>query len=99
MQRLIRHGVLFATLTLAWLQPTWGQSVDDYRPRTLMKPLPPITDAPTVAADQAKVGDNDLVIGVVVDGQARAYPINQLTGPRREIINDLLAGTAIAATW
>jgi len=47
----------------------------------------------------ANVDDDELVIGVVIDGEARAYPINQLTGPDREIINDELAGTAIAATW
>jgi hypothetical protein len=35
----------------------------------------------------------------VVEGKARAYPINMLTGPRREIINDELGGKAIAATW
>ena len=32
-------------------------------------------------------------------GQARAYPINMLTGPSREIINDVLGGVPIAATW
>jgi hypothetical protein len=58
-----------------------------------------ITDPKIVDADKAKVAGNDLVIGVEIDGQARAYPINQLTGPSREIINDELAGTAIAATW
>ena len=39
------------------------------------------------------------VLGVVVGDQARAYPINMLTGPHREIINDTLGGSAIAATW
>ena len=52
-----------------------------------------------VIGDMDADGDNELVIGVEIDGQARAYPINQLTGPSREIINDVLAGTAIAATW
>jgi hypothetical protein len=46
-----------------------------------------------------EVTDNELVLGVVVNGEARAYPINMLTGPSREIINDTLGGTAIAATW
>ena len=30
---------------------------------------------------------------------ARAYPINMLTGPHREIINDKIGETAFAATW
>ena len=61
-----------------------------------------ITNAPVLAADKAServVRPNELVLGVVVDGKARAYPINMLTGPRREIINDELGGKAIAATW
>ena len=45
------------------------------------------------------VKDEELVLGVVVKGEARAYPINMLTSPRREIINDKLGGQAIAATW
>jgi hypothetical protein len=39
------------------------------------------------------------VLGVVVGKEARAYPINMLTNPTREIINDKLGGRAIAATW
>jgi hypothetical protein len=34
-----------------------------------------------------------------VKGESRADPINMLTGPQREIINDRLGGRAIAATW
>ena len=41
----------------------------------------------------------ELVLGVEINGAARAYPINMLTGPEREIINDELGGQAIAATW
>ncbi len=78
----------------------YSQSVENYSPRTVLKkPIRAITDPPIVAAADAELSDNELIIGVEIDGQARAYPINQLTGPRREIINDELAGTAIAATW
>lgn len=71
-----------------------------YAPRVVIeRAFPAITDPKLIPADQSTLGDNELVIGVEVDGEARAYPINQLTGPRREIINDTLAGTAIAATW
>ena len=40
-----------------------------------------------------------LVLGVTVGEESRAYPINMLTGPSREILNDALGGRAIAATW
>ena len=75
-------------------------SFDNYAPRKVLPtPLRAITDPKIVSAKDTQISDNELVIGVEIDGQARAYPINQLTGPSREIINDELAGTAIAATW
>jgi len=42
---------------------------------------------------------SELVLGVTVGDHSRAYPINMLTGPKREILNDTLGGKAIAATW
>lgn len=74
----------------------------DFAPRTVLrKPIRAIRDAKFIAAADVtnEVSDNELVLGVVVKGDARAYPINMLTGPSREIINDMLGGTAIAATW
>jgi len=61
----------------------------------------PIVDAPVIRADEARdrIRPDELVLGVVAGGEARAYPINMLTGPRREIINDTLGGDPIAATW
>lgn len=72
-----------------------------FNPRVLMKPVRPIVDAPVLPASEVtdEVRDNELVIGVTVDGAARAYPVNMLTGPIREIINDQLGGRSIAATW
>ena len=73
----------------------------EFRPRTVIAPRRAITTPPVIeAADVTdEVHGNELVLGVVVDGEARAYPINMLTGPSREIINDTLRGAAIAATW
>ncbi len=65
-----------------------------------MKPLPAIENAAFVkAADATTIGEDDLVLALSINEHSRAYPINMLTGPRREIINDTLGGTAIAATW
>ena len=47
-------------------------------------------------ADQ-EYEDHELVIGVEVDGEARAYPIDLLS--RHEIVNDTIAGHPIAVTW
>ena len=65
--------------------------------------FPPIVTPKTLSVSDAeaadRVRDDELVLGVVVNGEARAYPINTLNGPRREIINDELGGRSIAATW
>ena len=69
--------------------------------RKVVKPFEAITNPEVVSVPQSKgfVRDDELVLGVMVGGEARAYPINQLTRPTREIINDKLGGKAIAATW
>ena len=97
MSRIVLGGFLVACLAIPHLAS--GDPVD-YQPRTVLrKPIRAITEPPITSAQSAEIDDNELVIGVEVNGQARAYPINQLTGPSREIINDNLGGTAIAATW
>jgi hypothetical protein len=90
---------------LAWLGSSAllpGQSDEPgFILRRLMPPIRPITDAPAIRADEVsgQVRGEELVIGVVVNTHARAYPVNMLTGPQREIINDQLGGKSIAATW
>ena len=76
-------------------------SEQDFRPRQVVPPFEAIVTPHTVGIDGADrwVRDHELVLGVVVEGEARAYPINMLTNPTREIINDKLGGRAIAATW
>jgi len=73
----------------------------EYKPRQVVRPFRPILNAPFLAADEVadQVRDEELVLGVVVAGEARAYSINMLTGPQREIINDVLGKRPIAATW
>ena len=46
----------------------------------------------------ARIAERVVVgLGVAVEGRARAYSLNLLN--RHEIVNDTIAGTAIAATW
>ncbi|HSD29359.1 MAG TPA: DUF3179 domain-containing (seleno)protein [Vicinamibacteria bacterium] len=52
-----------------------------------------------VPAAQAALRDDDLVLGIVVGGEARAYPINLMWEPQNEVLNDTLGGEPIAATW
>ena len=97
--RIALHAVGLLLLTAALGVAGYG---DEFRPRqVLRKPLPAITRFPIVSAEKAagKINDAELVLGVALGKEARAYPINMLTGPSREILNDTLAKRPIAATW
>ena len=83
-------------------QPNNQSGIDrKFQPKTLMPPRQAIVDAQFISADEVRnqVSDSELVLGVVVEGQPRAYPINMLTGSAREIINDRIGQTDFAATW
>lgn len=56
-------------------------------------------DPEIISAAEAELGDDDLVMGIVIEGQARAYPVNYMNGPLNEVVNDTLAGEPIASTW
>lgn len=52
------------------------------------------------ATDASKyLDEQELVIGVEVAGIARAYPANMLSGPEREIFNDVLGEVPLAVTF
>lgn len=101
-----RHSLVRAIVTICGLFIVgWGvislAREEAYEPVKLLPPQPTITSSETKPV--AEVGDQlnptELVLGVTVNGQSRAYPLNMLTGPQREIINDNLGNKAIAATW
>ena len=45
------------------------------------------------------IADDEFVLGVEVDGNARAYPLNMLGNPGREVVNDTLGGRPVAVTF
>ncbi len=54
-------------------------------------------DLPTVPADQASLENDDLVIGVVQDGEAVAYPIRYVAN--YEVLDSKVGKTSVAPTW
>jgi len=80
---------------------------DGFDPRTVIpNRFPAIKDAAVVTAasivegtSDLRLDDSELVLGIEIGGHARAYPINMLTGPQREIINDVVGDVPLAATW
>lgn len=67
----------------------------------LPTPIAPIRDLTVVGRAEADrhIQPTELVLGITLGDSARAYPLNMMTGPRREVLNDTLAGTPMAATW
>ena len=59
--------------------------------------LRPIYDPLIARGSDAKLDQDDLVIGVSLGGESRAYPI--ITLRVREMVNDELAGVPILVTW
>ena len=89
------------------LQPQLGNAdIDMDEVVTLLPPdaIPAVLpeDVPKImvtaaAADEAGMGQTFRVIGVSINGDSRAYPIPYLS--EHEIVNDVVGGQPIAATW
>ena len=56
-----------------------------------------IVDPEFVTADEAEIADDAWVLGVEIDGQARAYSLNLLN--RHEVVNDQIGEKSFAAVW
>ena len=81
------------------LNPAGPKHVD---PRYYSQLLPrdairPVYDPLIGTADMADLDPEELVIGVSLNGEARAYPVRPLIS--REMVNDVVGGTPILATW
>jgi len=50
-----------------------------------------------VSAAKATIRDNSYVLGVVVNGQARAFSLNLLN--QHEVVNDTVGDVEFAAVW
>jgi hypothetical protein len=100
------HGAAFALggvgLAVACAFWAFAQAADtDFKPVRVVPPFPPITEFPVKPVREVRdaINPSERVIGVTVGKESRAYPLNMLTGPKREIVNDKLGDQAIAATW
>ncbi|MCH7988284.1 MAG: DUF3179 domain-containing protein [Planctomycetes bacterium] len=76
-------------------------SPENFHPRKVVPEMPALDQFHILPAKDisTQIDDDELVIGVVINGEARAYPLNMMTGPQREVFNDVLGDRPIAATW
>ena len=59
--------------------------------------IPPIYDPVFVSAEATTWTDDVLVVGVVINGDARAYPVGYLN--RREMVIDTVGDVPVLVTW
>ncbi len=84
---------------LQQLNPDGPKLVDMRQFRQLLDldAIRPIYDPTINTPDELDLDSGELVIGVSINGESRAYPIRTLRF--REIANDELGGTPILVTW
>jgi len=59
--------------------------------------IPAIDDPQFVGAGEAEIDDEAWVLGVALDGKAKAYSLNLLN--RHEVVNDRFGDRPVAAVW
>jgi hypothetical protein len=57
----------------------------------------PVYEPVFASAEEAPLDDSELIIGIALDGEAKAYPITVLRF--REMVNDEMAGIPTLVTW
>lgn len=85
---------LFLSAAGLWAADRPPRGVEQILPRGRLAAI----DQPTyVGAAAAKIPDDAWVLGVFLDGEARAFDLNLLN--RHEVVNDRIGETAYAAVW
>ena len=107
---MIAFGIILASCAPVGIEVDGAASSDskpratdenDYRIITLLPKdaIPSIDNPKFYSASEAddEYAPDEMVLGVVFDGEARAYSVNMLSS--HEIVNDNIAGRPIAVTW
>jgi len=71
--------------------------IDGYHQSIPFDGIAPVYEPRFTTADEAPYEESELILGVSIGGEAKAYPISVLRF--REMVNDELAGTPILTTW
>jgi Protein of unknown function (DUF3179) len=61
--------------------------------------VPPIECPPTFSADEVDIPGDSMVVGVVVNGHARAYLLTAMAPPTHHVVNDLIADVPVSITY
>jgi hypothetical protein len=99
---MVSNCTKLVTLTFCLLFITAAYSQTKGLPKEFKQILPrgriaAITNPQFVPADKANIADDAWILGVVIDGQERAYSLNLLNS--HEVVNDQIGETTFAAVW
>ncbi len=97
----MRHGyalglavTMMAGATVPAIEATPPDGVQQLIPRGA---IPAVFEPHYVPAAEAEISDDAWVLGVEIEGQARAYSLNLLN--HHEVVNTTVGGRDIAAVW
>ena len=106
-KRLLTSSVATAFAAAAWLSAATGapllsgeamqQQPDGYQQILPRGRIASIDEPLYVSAGEAVIRDEAWVLGVVIDGQARAFSLELLNA--HEVVNDSIGDTNFAAVW
>ncbi len=82
---------------VCWANTDTLQEKDEIQYVLSRDTIPAIKDPEYVPAEEAGLDDNEPVIGVVINGESRAYSVYLLN--HHEIVNDRIGDTAFVVTW
>ena len=87
-------------LSVVMLAPVFAadsELPDDFRQLIPRGRIASVDNPTFVPASEAEISDDAWVLGVEIDGEAKAYSLNLLN--HHEIINDRFGETPVAAVW
>ncbi len=78
-----------------------GERIANWFSSPVILPSRPLVDIPIIRAEDAgmTISDEYFIVGVELNGESRAYPLNMLSRPDRHVLNDTLGGQPIVVTW
>ncbi len=103
MPRTVTHYILTFLLAAAPTATSLAaQETEEELPPGVEQILPrghiaAITEPEFVVAAEAEIPDEAWVLGVAINGQAKAYSLNLLN--RHEVVNDRFGDLPVAAVW
>lgn len=72
-------------------------SLGDYSPSLPRDAIKPIYEPEFVTAEEAILDDQELVLGLEINGESRAYPVGPLHF--REMVIDEVGGVPVLVSW